>query len=138
VLAGYSSNASQPVSFTADTTLGDFYAGTIRGLSGNVRWRLNENLAASTSVETNDVNVPQGSFDAQLARFRIDYSLNTRMFLNTYVQYNNTTSSWLTNIRYRFIYRPLSDFYLVYNDTRAAGRPSQRTFAVKHTLMLAF
>jgi hypothetical protein len=60
------------------------------------------------------------------------------MFLNTYVQYNNATSSWLTNIRYRFMYRPLSDFYLVYNDTRTSGRPSQRTFAIKHTLMLAF
>jgi hypothetical protein len=103
-----------------------------------VRWRLNENLAASASVETNAVDVPQGPFDTQIARVRIDYSLNTRMFLNTYAQYNNATSSWLTNIRYRFIYRPLSDFYVVYNDTRAAGRPTQRSFAVKHTLMLAF
>jgi hypothetical protein len=138
LVAGYTANASNPVSFSTETTLGDFYSGTIRGVSGSVRWRLNENLAASTTLETNDVNVPEGPFDTQIARFRVDYSLNTRMFLNTYVQYNNATSSWLTNIRYRFIYRPLSDFYLVYNDTRAAGRLSQRTFAVKHTLMLAF
>lgn len=60
------------------------------------------------------------------------------MFLNAFVQYNNATSSWLTNVRYRFIYRPLSDFYLVYNDTRSAGRTGQRTVALKHTLMLAF
>ena len=107
-------------------------------MSGSVRWRLNANLAASTSVEVNDVNLPQGAFDTQLARFRIDYSLNTRMFLNSFIQYNSATSSWLTNIRYRFIYRPLSDFYVVYNDTRSAGREGQRTLAVKHTLMLAF
>ena len=138
VLGGYSSNASNPVSFSADLTAGEFYSGTIRGMSGSLRWRLNANFAASTSVEANDVNLPQGAFDTQLARFRIDYSLNTRMFLNTFVQYNNATSSWLTNIRYRFIYRPLSDFYVVYNDTRSAGRPGQRTVAVKHTLMLAF
>ncbi len=105
---------------------------------GTVRWRLNANLAASTAFEANDVNLPQGAFDTQLARFRVDYSFNTRMFLNTFVQYNSATSSWLTNIRYRFIYRPLSDFYLVYNDTRAAGRTGQRTVALKHTLMLAF
>ena len=60
------------------------------------------------------------------------------MFLNSFVQYNNATSSWLTNIRYRFMYRPLSDFYVVYNDVRTAGRPDQRTFAIKHTLMMAF
>ena len=138
LVAGYTANTSNPVSFSADMTIGDFYSGTIRGVSGSVRWRLSEQFATSTTVETNDINVPQGPFDTQIARFRIDYSLNTRMFLNTYVQYNNATSGWLTNIRYRFIYRPLSDFYLVYNDTRAAGRPTQRTFAVKHTLMLAF
>ena len=34
--------------------------------------------------------------------------------------------------------RPLDGFYLIYNDTRAAGRPDQRTFAIKRTLMLAF
>ena len=137
-LGGYSSNASNAVSFSADVTAGEFYSGTIRGMSGSVRWRLNANLAASTSVEFNDVTLPEGAFDTQLARFRIDYSLNTRMFLNSFVQYNSATSSWLTNVRYRFIYRPLSDFYVVYNDTRSAGRESQRTVAVKHTLMLAF
>jgi hypothetical protein len=137
-LAGYASNASSPISFGTDVTAGEFYSGTIRSMSGNARWRLNANFAASTAVETNRVELPQGSFDTQLARFRVDYSFNTRMFLNAFVQYNNATSSWLTNIRYRFIYRPLSDFYLVYNDTRSAGRVGQRTFAIKHTLMLAF
>jgi hypothetical protein len=103
-----------------------------------MRWRVNTNLSASTSVEANAVDLPEGSFDTQLARFRIDYSFSTKMFLNTFVQYNNATSSWLTNVRYRLMYRPLSDFYVVYNDVRTAGRPSQRTFAIKHTLMMAF
>ncbi len=138
VKSRYSSNPSRPLAFSADVNAGEFYSGTIRGFAGSVRWRLNANLAASTAFETNDVSLPQGAFDTQLARFRVDYSFNTRMFLNTFVQYNSATSSWLTNIRYRFIYRPLSDFYLVYNDTRSAGRRGQRTVAFKHTLMLAF
>jgi hypothetical protein len=137
-IAGYTSNASSPLSFSADLTAGEFYSGTIRGLAGSLRWRVNTNLSASTSIETNDVDLPEGTFDTQLAQFRVDYSFNTRMFLNTFVQYNNATSSWDANVRYRFMYRPLSDFYVVYNDVRTAGRPGQRTFAVKHTLMLAF
>ena len=96
------------------------------------------NFAASTSFETNDIDIPQGPFDTQLTRVRIDYSFNARMFLNAFVQYNNATSSWLTNIRYRFLYRPLSDFYIVYNDTRSAGSLGQRVLALKHTIMLAF
>ena len=138
VKSRYSSNASRPLAFSADVNAGEFYSGTIRGFIGSVRWRLNANLAASTAFEANAVTLPRGAFDTQLARFRLDYSFNTRMFLNAFVQYNSATSSWLTNIRYRFIYRPLSDFYLVYNDTRPAGRTGQRTVAFKHTLMLAF
>jgi hypothetical protein len=137
-LAGYASNQSSALSFSADTTLGDFYSGTIRGVTGSVRWRMNENFATSAALETNAIDLPQAGFDTQIARLRVDYSVNTRMFLNTYVQYNNATSSWLTNVRYRFMYRPLSDFYVVYNDARTSGRPGQRTFAIKHTLMLAF
>jgi hypothetical protein len=137
-IGGYTANPSRPLAFSAEATAGEFYSGTIRGISGSMRWRINTHLAASTSFETNTIDLPEGSFDAQLARFRLDYSFSTRMFLNSFVQYNNATSSWLTNIRYRFMYRPLSDFYVVYNDTRSAGREGQRTFALKHTLMLAF
>ncbi|NOT26207.1 MAG: carbohydrate binding family 9 domain-containing protein [Acidobacteria bacterium] len=137
-IGGYTSNASNPLSFSADVTAGEFYSGTIRGVTGSVRWRVNTNLSASTSFESNAVDLTEGEFDTQVARFRLDYAFNPRMFLNSFVQYNNATSSWLTNVRYRFTYRPLSDFYLVYNDVRTAGRPDQRTFAIKHTLMLAF
>jgi hypothetical protein len=137
-IGGYTSNPSNALSFSADVTAGEFYSGTIRGLAGSLRWRLNTNLSTSTSIEANDVDLPEGAFDTQLARFRVDYSFSTRMFLNTFVQYNNATSSWLTNVRYRFMYRPLSDFYVVYNDVRTAGRLDQRTLAIKHTLMLAF
>jgi hypothetical protein len=137
-IAGYQSNASAPLSFTTNVTAGEFYSGTIRGLSGSARWRLNAHLATSLGLDTNSVELPEASFDTQLVRFRVDSSFNTRMFLNAFVQYNSATSSWLTNVRYRFTYRPLSDFYLVYNDIRTAGRPDQRTFAIKHTLMLAF
>jgi hypothetical protein len=135
---GYTANPSNRLAFSGSLTAGEFYSGTIRGFIGSIRWRLNANLAASSTLEANTIDLPQGNFDTQVARFRVDYSFNTRMFLNTFVQYNSATSTWLTNIRYRFIYRPLSDFYLVYNDTRGGGRPGQRTVAIKNTLMLAF
>ena len=137
-IGGYTSNQSNALSFSTDLTGGEFYSGTLRGVIASLRWRLNANFSVSTSAEANDVNLPEGNFETQLGRLRIDYSFNTRMFLNTFVQYNNATSSWLTNIRYRFTYRPLSDFYVVYNDVRTAGRPDQRTLVIKHTLMLAF
>jgi hypothetical protein len=54
------------------------------------------------------------------------------------VQYNSSTSTWTTNVRYRLIYRPLSDFYFVYNEQSTSGRPTQRAIALKHTLLMSF
>lgn len=100
--------------------------------------RVSEKLAASANYTDNRVRLREGSFSAELTRVRVDYSSSTHMFLNALVQYNGATRAWLSNIRYRFIYRPLSDIYVVYNETRTPDRSVQRAFIVKCTVLLAF
>ena len=138
VLSTFSSNKSGRLSGSVGYTGGEFYTGDIRGGTGGVRLRVDEHLAASANYAYNDVSLPQGAFTTHLPRFRVDWSFSTRMFLNAFVQYNSATKTWLSNIRYRLIYRPLSDFYFVYNETRTAGRRDQRTIALKHTILLSF
>ena len=58
------------------------------------------------------------------------------MFLNAFVQYNGETDTWLTNVRYNFIHRPLSDIYVVWNETRSATI-TRRALLLKYTYMLA-
>jgi len=138
VIPSWTSNRSRAVSATLAYTGGEFYSGTIQGVSGGLRLRVDEHLAASADYGHNDVDLPEGRFTTELARFRVDFSFTTAMFLNAFVQYNSATRSWLTNVRYRVTYRPLSDFYVVYSDTRASGRPGERTIALKHTILLSF
>ena len=126
------------MSVTFKYTGGEYYSGTIRGAEGGIRVRMNEKLAGTVDYARNTVDLAEGRFDTDLARFRIDYSFTTHMFLNAFVQYTSGSRSWLTNVRYRLIYRPLSDFYVVYNDTRTAGQQGQRTIAIKHTMLLSF
>ena len=40
------------------------------------------------------------------------------MFLNALLQYNTDARQWSSNVRFNIIHRPLSDFFLVYNDRR--------------------
>lgn len=129
---------SRAVSGTFRYTAGDFYSGTVRGFEGGARLRINMNLAVSADVARNNVHLPQGHFVTDVRRFRIDYSFSTRMFLNALIQYNSAARTWSTNVRYRFIYRPLSDLFLVYNDTRTEGSQGHRTLSLKHTILLAF
>jgi hypothetical protein len=138
VLSTFSSNKSWRLAGSGGITAGEFYSGDLRGWTGGLRLRVNERLAASANYAYNDVVLPEGAFTTHLPRFRMDWSFSTRMFLNAFVQYNSATSTWLTNVRYRLIYRPLSDFYFVYNEQTAAGRPARRTIALKHTMLLSF
>ena len=67
------------------------------------------------------------------------YAFSTRMFLNGLVQYNSIFDEWNSNIRFRFIYRPLSDIYLVYNERRGAdGSLRDRALIAKFTYLFDF
>jgi hypothetical protein len=68
---------------------------------------------------------------------RLDWSFSPRMFLNAFVQYNGEADAWLSNVRYNLIHRPLSDIYVVWNETRAPG-VTRRALMLKYTHLIAF
>jgi hypothetical protein len=61
------------------------------------------------------------------------------MFVNALVQYNTDTRQVSSNLRFNIIHRPLSDFFLVYNE-RHDDRIDQtdRAIIAKMTYLLAF
>lgn len=138
IVPTFASDRSRALSGSFKYTGGEFYGGTLHGFENAVRIRVSDRLAASLTYGHNRVALPEGRFTADLARGRVDYSFNTQMFLSALVQYRSATRTWLTNVRYRLIYRPLSDLYVVYNEERQAGLPGQRSVAVKQTLLLSF
>jgi Domain of unknown function (DUF5916)/Carbohydrate family 9 binding domain-like len=132
----FRSNRSAALSGSAELIAGEFWTGRQRSVSGSVRLRLNAHLALSTSLSRSLITLPDGSFTGDLVGLRADWSVTPRMFLNAFVQYNGETDTWLTNIRYNFIHRPLSDIYLVWNETRSAAI-TRRALLLKYTYMLA-
>ena len=62
------------------------------------------------------------------------YSFTTKMFLNALIQYNGTLDEIESNIRFNWIYKPLSDLFLVYNERRSTtGGVVERAFIAKIT-----
>ena len=60
--------------------------------------------------------------------------------LNGFFQYNTDTHQITSNIRFNVIHHPLSDLYIVYNDSRDArsGSLVERAFIVKFTNLFNF
>jgi hypothetical protein len=114
----FTSNRSKALSGLAALRWGEFYSGTRREKEIEVSFRPNYHLSTSVDYTRNDAHLPEGSFTTHEVVVRADYSFNSKMFLNSLIQYNNEDDRLNSNIRFRLIHRPLSDIYIVYNDVR--------------------
>lgn len=133
----YETTRSRPLSLLLHGNYGTFWNGDRRRARAGLRWRMNARLAASVEYDRNAISLPTGSFTEGLAAIRVDSSFTTRMFLSAFVQYNGRDDVWLTNVRFNFIHRPLSDIYIVWNDARSATGPN-RALILKYTHSFAF
>ncbi len=97
--------------------IGDFYDGTRRGFDIRLDLRLTGRFSLEPRYEFNRVTLPQGAFDTNVFGGRIGYSFSTDLFTKLYVQWNSDRDLITTNFLLNYIYRPGSDFYLVFNQT---------------------
>ena len=133
-------NSARRFSGTARVGTGDFYDGerTSYTLGGTLRANAHFNLSVNASF--NDVDLPAGAFTTTLVTTRVNYFFSTKMFVNALVQYNSDAKQWSSNVRFNFIHRPLSDFYLVFNERRhsVTGELIDRALVAKFTYLMAF
>jgi hypothetical protein len=136
----FTTSRARTVSWTGGYRTGEFWDGTRDGVSGGLRVRVNENVAATATMSRDVVELGGQSFRSDLLQLRLDTSFSTRMFLNAFVQYNGLTRDVSSNVRFDFIHHPLSDLFVVYNETRPsdAGVLPSRSVAVKLTHLLSF
>jgi hypothetical protein len=133
-------NSSAPISFNTRYSVGDFYDGYRRGYTLGTTFRANEHFNVSGNVQLNDIELPQGAFTTTLVTGRVNYFLNTKVFLNALLQYNTDARQWSSNVRFNVIHRPLSDIFLVYNERRdsRSGDLMDRAVVAKMTYLIAF
>jgi len=119
---------------------GSFYDGYRKNFEAQTTARLNEMLNVTMSLSRNLIDLKAGSYTTNLITSRINATFSTRMFLNALLQYNTDARQWTSNIRFNVIHRPLSDIFLVFNESRDSRSNDllDRSIAAKITYMLAF
>jgi hypothetical protein len=141
---GYSArvgtNVSRKVSGSGTYRWGDFYNGSHKAVTGGITLRPTYHLTADLSYDRNQVELPAGSFTTNLLRTRVTYAFTPRIVVRSFVQYNADTHQVSSNFRFNWTHHPLSDLFIVYNDTRdtLTGLTRERTFTVKLTNLFSF
>lgn len=133
-------NQGAPLSFSGRLATGRFYDGYKHSYTAGGQGRLNAQLNASVQWSRNAISLAEGAFTTDLVTTRVNYNFSTRAFLNALVQYNTDARELSANVRFDIIYRPLSDFFLVYNDRRdsTTGALIDRAVIAKLTYLMAF
>jgi Domain of unknown function (DUF5916) len=140
---GYNFGQQRLVSGNLAFTIGQFYDGNITTLAySQGRVTVTKRFSLEPSFSISQVDLPYGSFVTRVLRSRVDYGFSPRMFASALLQYNHTDRTFSSNLRYRWEYRPGSEFFLVWTDeqnTRGAGlHLRNRAFVVKATRLLRF
>ena len=122
----FTSDRSKRIVLTARYKWGDFYSGKRDETSGGITFRPNAHLLFDFSDSFNKVRLAQGNFTTNLLIGRVNYNFSRKLLTSALMQVNSAARVSAVNIRLRYIYRPNSDFFVIYNQTSGTGleRPS--------------
>jgi hypothetical protein len=99
---------------------GSFYSGDRVFAAYNGRIEVIPRLSVEPRLQFNWVDLPEGSFTTRLVSGRGTFTVSPRMFVGALIQYNSSTDSFTSNVRFRWEYQPGSDLFIVYSEGRDA------------------
>ena len=138
----YEGDHSRRLSGTIRATLGEFWSGTQKTYQISMLYRPTYKLVLDLGVQVSDIDLslPAAAFTTTLINFRSGYSFTSSMFLDTLLQYRTDVRQFSANVRFNLIHRPLSDFFIVYNESQFTDttQTAGRGMIVKYTQMFAF
>ncbi len=113
-----STSSNRPVYLSGQGRIGNFFGGTLVSVGTTLTANLSPQFSLSAGLTRNKVDVPGGSFDADISTLRVSYSFSTKLATNLLVQYNSLDREFSTNVRFNFVHRPGSDLFLVFTENR--------------------
>ena len=110
-------SSSRMIGARIQLEFGEFYSGTRRGFSIDATARPNAKLSIEPFIEFNRITLPGEEFDANAFGGRVSYSFSTILFTKLFTQWSTDRDVLSANFLVNYIYRPGSDFYLVFDQS---------------------
>lgn len=126
--------------FNASYATGGFWDGERKALTVGGAYRLNKHLDLSGDYQVNWVRLPEAVFTTQLVATRVQVAFTTQVILMSLFQYNHDTRQLSSNVRFNWIPKPGSDFFVVYNeldDVLGGFGMRNRSLSVKFNYLFA-
>jgi hypothetical protein len=141
--AHWASDPSGRVFLSGQVNWGGFYDGDRTQVNVELGAQTSGRFQSSLGYIRNDVKLPYGDFTTDLVRFRATYSFTPRVLLQALVQYNGQLQQLTSNIRFAWLSRGGTGFFIVFNDNHDTYVDSRepvlgRAVIVKYTRQFDF
>jgi hypothetical protein len=136
----FQSNQRHLFRYSLSASTGGFYNGTNFNVNGEINYRYQPYGSLSLTFDYNDLRLPDnyGREKLFLIGPRLDLTFTDKIFLTTFVQYNDLADNVNLNARFQWRYKPASDFFIVYTENYLPEtfRSKNRALVFKFTYWL--
>ena len=141
--ASYNSDQRKKFFYELTPVGGQFFNGYRIGLAGELSYRFQPYGSVAMAWDFNHISLerPFAPVNIWLVGPKFDFTFSKKVFLTTFVQYNNQFDNLNINARFQWRFQPVSDFFIVYTDNYLTESFSQfvgrnRTLVAKLTYWL--
>jgi len=114
----FQSDRRNTFNYSIAPSIGSFYNGFRAGVEGSFTYRYQPYGFISLAYTYNRIKLaaPFEVANLWLVGPRIDFTFTKKLFLTTFIQYNNQLDNLNINARFQWRFKPVSDFFIVYTD----------------------
>ena len=95
--------------------------------------RVGDKFNSEVSLNRFNVNLPGGDFTTNIVRARISYSFTPKIFIQSLIQYNQSSDTFSTNLRFGWLRNANAGLFVVFNDVRDDFSQDNQIFTIKYT-----
>ncbi|MEL6134812.1 MAG: DUF5916 domain-containing protein [Bacteroidota bacterium] len=137
----YNSDRRRKLSGRLELFAGEYFNGSRWGIESNLTLRLQPYVNMALTANYNNIQLPEPYSTANLFLIgpRLDLTFSRKIFLTTFLQYNNQTENVNLNTRFQWRFAPVSDLFIVYTDNYMSSdfRVKNRAVTLKLTYWLS-
>ncbi|HLN54738.1 MAG TPA: DUF5916 domain-containing protein [Bacteroidales bacterium] len=114
--AGFTSDIRKLFNYSITGRYGGYYNGTRWNVSGLMNFRVQPYGSIGLTMNYNNITLPAPYNSARLILVgpTMDITFTDKLFLTTFVQYNNQIDNLNMNMRLQWRFAPVSDLFIVY------------------------
>ena len=129
-------NKSKNLSFNSRSYFGTYFGGYKISNNASLNFRSGDKFSTLISINANNIKIKGEVLNAVISGLNLTYSFTPRMFLQSFIQYNNVSNLFSVNTRFGLLNDANTGLFIVFNilkDSDIIDEINNQQITIKYT-----